>query len=199
MGLANPGRALGRSCLLLISRKLLTLSGLPPFSINSFRLASLLALLVGLKLSFLMSELARFIKVTKVAPFESVEVFCGNPFLALYFSLFSLMIFLLLCLLPSAALFMLAFWPFGPPSPRTLLQWRPHKKLCFDCSAGWSTGVFLLIRKYVRSPSSQWIPTRLAFSPNSSCSPPAFVSVPLQPFWGPPSIALFPFLNMYLP
>ena len=46
MGLTNPGRALGRSCLLSISPKLLTLSGIPPFSTNSFRLASLLALLV---------------------------------------------------------------------------------------------------------------------------------------------------------
>ena len=34
MGLANPGRALGRSCLLSISLKLLTLSGIPPFSTN---------------------------------------------------------------------------------------------------------------------------------------------------------------------
>ena len=41
MGLTNPGRALGRSCLLSISLKLLTLSGIPLFSINSFRLASL--------------------------------------------------------------------------------------------------------------------------------------------------------------
>ena len=53
MGLTNPGRALGRSSLLSISRKLSTLSGIPPFSINSFRLASLFALLVGLNLSFL--------------------------------------------------------------------------------------------------------------------------------------------------
>ena len=37
----NPGRALGRFSLLLISLKLLTLSGIPPFSTNSFRLASL--------------------------------------------------------------------------------------------------------------------------------------------------------------
>ena len=41
MGLTNPGRALGRFCLLSISRKLLTLSGIPPFFTNSFRLASL--------------------------------------------------------------------------------------------------------------------------------------------------------------
>ena len=42
MGLTNPGRALGRSCLLSISLKLFTLSGIRPFSINLFRLASLL-------------------------------------------------------------------------------------------------------------------------------------------------------------
>ena len=53
MGLTNPGRALGRLCLLLISLKLSTLSGIPPFFINLFRLAFLLALLVGLNLSFL--------------------------------------------------------------------------------------------------------------------------------------------------
>ena len=34
MGLANPGWALGRSCLLSISLKLLILSGIPPFSTN---------------------------------------------------------------------------------------------------------------------------------------------------------------------
>ena len=53
MGLTNPGWALGRSCLLLSSLKLLTLSGILPFSTNLFRLASLLALLIGLNLSFL--------------------------------------------------------------------------------------------------------------------------------------------------
>ena len=34
MGLTNPGRALGRFFLLLIFLKLLTLSGIPPFSTN---------------------------------------------------------------------------------------------------------------------------------------------------------------------
>ena len=34
MGLTNSGRALGRSCLLSISQKLLTLSGIPLFSTN---------------------------------------------------------------------------------------------------------------------------------------------------------------------
>ena len=96
-GFNNPGRALERSCLLSISPKRLTLSGIPPFSINSFRLASLLALLVGLNLSFLLGALVRSIKITKAVPFESDEVFRKDPFLTLYFSLSSLMIFLLLC------------------------------------------------------------------------------------------------------
>ena len=87
MGLTNPGRALGRFYLLSISLKLLTLSGIPPFSTNSFRLASLLALLVGLNLSFLIGALVWFFKITKVVRFVSVEMFRKNPFLSLYFSL----------------------------------------------------------------------------------------------------------------
>ena len=136
MGLTNPGRALERSYLLLISRKLLTLSCIPLFTINSFRLASLLALLVGLNLSFLIGALLWFIKTTKVVPFVSVEVLCKDPLLALYFSLFSSMIFLLPCLLPSVALFTLTVWSFDPPPPPwSPLRWRPHKELCFDWSA----------------------------------------------------------------
>ena len=149
MGLASPGRALGRSSLLTISLELLALSGIPLFSTNLFRLASLLALLVGLNLSFLMGALVWFFKITKAAPFESVEVFCRDPFLALYFSLSSLMIFRLLCLLPSAALFALAIWPFGPPPPRFPLWWGPHKELCFDWSAGLSAGIFRSVRANV--------------------------------------------------
>ena len=132
MGLTNPGRALGRSSLLLIFPKLLTVSGIPPFSINSFRLASLLALLVGLDLSFLICALVWFFNITKAVPFESVEVFRKDPFFALYFTLSSSMIFRLLCLLPSAALFTLTIWPFGPPHPRSPLRWRPHKELYFN-------------------------------------------------------------------
>ena len=198
MGLTNPGRALGRSCLLSISLKLLTLSGTPPFSTNLFRLASLLALLVGLNLSFLTGALLWFFKITKAVPFESVEVFRKDPFLALYFSPSSSMIFRLLCLLPSAALFTLTIWPFGPPPPRSPLRWRPHNELCFDWSAGLSTGVFLSIRANVRPPSFQWIPTRLTSSPTSSYSAPASVLIPLQLFLGSPSTALFPFPGMYL-
>ena len=199
MGSTNPGRALERFSLLSISLKLLTLSGTPLFSINSFRLASLLALLVELNLSFLIGALGWFFKITEVVPFESVEVFCKDPFLALYFSLFSTIIFLLLCLLLSAALFTLTIWPFGPPPPRSLLRWRPHKELCFDWSAGLSTGVFLSIRANVRPPSStQWILTKLTSSPISSYSAPASVSIPFQLFLGSPSTALFPLLSMYL-
>ena len=134
----------------------------------------------------------------KSRSFESVEVFRKDPFLALYFSLFSLMIFLLPCLLPSAALFTLTIWALGPPPPRSALWWRPHKELCFDWSAGPSTGVFLSIRANVRPPSSQWIPTKLISSPTSSYSAPASVLIPLQLFLGSPSTAHFPFLNMYL-
>ena len=198
MGLTNPCQALGRFSLLSISLKLLTLSGIRPFSINSYRLASLLALLVGLNLSFLIGALVWFFKLTKVVPFESVEVFRKDPFLALYFSLSSLMIFRLLCLLPSAALFTLTIWPFGPPPPRSPLRWRPHKELCFDWSAGLSIGVFLSIRANVKPPSSQWIPTKPISSPTSSYSAPASVLIPLQLFSGSPSTALFPLLNMHL-
>ena len=108
------------------------------------------------------------------------------------------MIFRPLFLLPSAALYMLTIWPFGFPPPRSPLRWRPHKQLCFDWSSSLSTGVFLSIRANVRPPSSQWIPIKLTFSPTSSYSAPAFVSIPLQLFLGSPSTAHFPFLSMYL-
>ena len=67
-----------------------------------------------------------FSKITTVAPFE---VFHIDQFLALYFSLSSSMIFLVLCVLLPAALFTLTIWPFGPPPPWSLLWWRPHKDL----------------------------------------------------------------------
>ena len=44
-------------------------------------------------------------------------------------SLSSSMIFLLLCIFQSAALFTLTIWPFGPLPTRFLLRWRPHKEL----------------------------------------------------------------------
>ena len=139
-----------------------------------------------------------FIKFTKVVGFEFIEVFRKDPFLVLYFSLYSLMIFRPLCLLPSALLFMMTIWRFGPPPPQSPLRWRPHKELCFDWSAGLSTGVFVSIRANVRLPSSQLIPTRLTSKPISSYSALASVSIPLQLFLGSPSTTLFPFLSMYL-
>ena len=129
MGLTNPGQVLGRSSVLLISLKLSTLSGILPFSTNSFQLASLLLCLLGLNLSFLTGTLVWFFKITRVVPFKSVKVFRKDLFLALYFSLSSLMILPPLCLLPSAVLFTLMIWPFGPPPPRSPLRWRPHKEL----------------------------------------------------------------------
>ena len=180
--------------ILLISLKLSILSGIPPFSTNSFRLAFFLALLVGLNLSFLIGALAWFIKI--VSPFESFEVFRKDPFFALHFSFFSSMIRLISCLLPSAALFTLTIWPFGPPPPLPPLRWRPHKELCFDWNASLSTGVFLSIRANVRPRSSQWVPTKITSSP-TSYSTPASVSIPLQLFLESPSTALFPLLNMY--
>ena len=137
-------------------------------------------------------------QITKVVPFESVEVFRENLFFTLYFSLSSSMLFLLLCLLPSAALFMLTIRPFGAPPPRSPQRWRPHKEPCFNRSAGLSTGVFLSIRANVRPPSFQWIPTKLTSYPTFCYSALASVSTQLQFYLGSPSTALFPFPNMYL-
>ena len=67
-------------------------------------------------------SLVWFIKITKIISFKSVEVFRKNSFLALYFSLSSSMIFRLLCLLPSAALFMMTIWPFGPSTPGSQMR-----------------------------------------------------------------------------
>ena len=77
------------------------------------------------------------------------------------------MIFPVLYLLPSAALFTLTIWPFGPLPPRSPLRWRPHKEVCFDWSAGLSTGVFLSIRANVRPPSTYSVdPHQANFQPN---------------------------------
>ena len=179
MGLANLCRAYGRSFPPMISLKLSTLSGIPSFFINSFRLVSLLALLVGPNLFFVVSALVWFIKITKVVPIEFVEVFRKDPFLTPYFSLSSSMIFRFLCLLPSASLFTLTIWPFGPPPPRSPLRWRPYKELCFNRSADLSTSVFHSIRANVGPPSSQWISTKLTSTPTFSYSAPASVSTQL--------------------
>ena len=178
ISLTNPGRALGQSFLLLISPKLLALSGILHFSINSFQLASLFALLVGLNLSCLIGALVWFIKIIKATRFEFIEVFFKDLFLALYF-LSSSMISLLLCILLSAAP-----WPFGPAPHQSPSWWRPHKELFFDWSAGLSMGVFLSIQANVKPHSSQWILTKLTSSPTSFYSAPASISIPLRLFLG---------------
>ena len=81
---------------------------------------------------FVVTLLVWFIKITKVVSFKFIKVFRKDPFLALYFSLSSSMIFRPVCVLPSAALFTLTIWPFGLPLPWSPLWWRPHKELCFD-------------------------------------------------------------------
>ena len=86
MCLTKPSQAFGLFSLLSTSPKLSTLSGTPPFSTNIFRLEFLFALLVGFNLSFLIGVLAWIFNITKVASFESVEMFRENPFSALYFS-----------------------------------------------------------------------------------------------------------------
>ena len=83
-------------------------------------------------LTSLIGALAWFIKITKVALFEFVEMFRKDSFLALCHSHSSSTTFWPLCLLPSAALSMLTIWSFGPPPPRCPLRWKPNKVLCFD-------------------------------------------------------------------
>ena len=77
---------------------------------------SLFAFLVGLNLSFLIGVLAWFFSITKVVPFEFVEVFRNDPFLALYFFLFSSMISCISAFFRQL-LSLLTIWPFGPPFP----------------------------------------------------------------------------------
>ena len=121
MGLTNPSRALWRSLLLSTSRKLSTLFGTPLFSTISFRLAFLLALLIGLNLSLrrarvvYQNQKSRSFRVRRDVP-------QGSALDPVLFS--TSMIFLLLWLFPSAALYAhdLVIWS-------SLLQLRPHKKL----------------------------------------------------------------------
>ena len=145
MSLTNPGRALGRFSLLLISLKLFTLSGTPPFSTNSFRLPP--SCFARWTQTFLSDRRAcmgfennksRSFQVRRGVQLGSV---LGPD--KEFFSLFSSVIFRPLCLLRPAALFTLTIWPVGPPPPRSPLRWRPHKEFCFDWSAGLITGVFL--------------------------------------------------------
>ena len=73
--LINPGQALRRFYYDRLLARLLTLYGTLRFFMNSFLLASLLSLLVGLNLSFLIGGFAWFFKIKKTSPFESVEMY----------------------------------------------------------------------------------------------------------------------------
>ena len=85
--------------------------------------AGLFALLV---FSFPIDALVWFIKITKVLPFESIEVFCKDPFLAPFFS------FSMIYLLPSAAFFVLT----------TFLE------VTFDCNLSFPKHISLLKTKF---------------------------------------------------
>ena len=84
-GLTNPNRALERFLQLPISLRHSTLSGILPFFTNLFRKAYLFALLVGLNFFFQISALAWHFKITKASPFQFVEMFRKDPFLACFF------------------------------------------------------------------------------------------------------------------
>ena len=156
--------------------------------------ASLLfALLVWLNVFFLVRCLSGFSKSQKSFLSSRSRSYARIRFSPTIF-FFSSTIFLLLCLLPSAVLFMLTTWPFGSPSTLSLVQRRLHKELWFDWDAGLSTGIFLSIRTKVRPLSSSLIPAnRHLFLLNSLTA-----SFSLHLFLGSPLAALFLFLNIYL-
>ena len=108
-GFNNSRWVFGRF-LLLTLLGLLTLPGIPIFSINLFRLASFLALRAGLNLSFLMGGLPWFIKITDVDPFKSIELFRKDPFLALFFPLVISNLSASLLFSVSCSLYDLALW-----------------------------------------------------------------------------------------
>ena len=123
MSLTNPGRDLGRFSLLLISRKLLTLSGIPPFSTSLFRVG-LPPCFARWTRSFLSDgALVWFIKITKVVPFRVRQgVFQGS---VLGTVLFSLLINDLPASLPSSvSCFLyadnLAIWSSSPTVPTAM-------------------------------------------------------------------------------
>ena len=194
MGSTNLDRTFGRFLLPSTSPKLLTLFGILPFSTNSFWLASLLALLVGLNLSFLMGVLAWFIKIPKVVPFESVDMFRKDP------ALFSFFINDLPASLPSSVSCSfyaddLAIWSSSPSVPTAveatqgalfrLERWSEH--LCFPLNPRKCEASFFSVD-----------PHQANLQPNLLYSAPASVSIQPQLFLGSPSTAIFPFLNMYL-
>ena len=134
-----------------------------------------------------------FFKITKVVPFESVEVFRKDPFLTPYFSFSSSMIFLLFCFLPSAAPYAddLAIWSSFPSVPNAVEATQGALFRLERWSKYWR---LLLNQSKCEASTFQFIPTKLTSSQTSSYS--TCASVSLQPFLGSPSTTLFPFLNV---
>ena len=176
--------------------KAFTLSGILPFSTNSFRLASLLALLVRLNLSFLIGVLVWSIKITKVVAFKSVEVFRKDPFLALYFSLFNNDLPASLPSSVSCFLYAddLAIWSFSRSVPTSV---EATQEALFRLER-WSEYWCLPLNRSKCESSFSVDPHRLTSNPTSTYSAPSSVSIPLQLFLCSPSTAIFTFLSMYL-
>ena len=187
----------GSRTILSTSPKLSNLSGTLPFSTNSLRLASILALLVGLSLSFLISDCIVF-QTYKSRSFRVRRgVLQGSILDPVLFSLFirdlraslpssvscslyadNLAIGSSSALVPTAVV-----TTQGPPI--RMDRWSEYRYLPLNSSK-------------CETFSSQLIHTMLTSSPTSTSSTPTYVSTPLKLFLGSPSTALFPFLNMYL-
>ena len=198
MGLTNPGRALGRSCLLSISLKLLTLSGIRPL-FHKLISAGLPPCFARWTQSFLSDRRAcvvfqnhksRSFRVRRGVPQGSVL----GPVL------FSLFINDLPASLPSSvssSLYAdnLAIRSSSPLVPTAVEATQVALFRLERWSEFWC---FPLNRSKCEHSSSQWIPTKLTSSPTSSYSAPASVSTQLQLLLESPSTALIPFLSMYL-
>ena len=197
-GFTNPGRAFGRSSLLLISLKLLTLSGIPPCSTNLFRLASPPCFAHWTQ-SFFSDRRACVVYQNHKSRFFRVRrgVSQGSVLGPVLFSLFINDLPVSLPSSVSCSLYAdnLAIWSSSPLVP-TAVEATQEALVPLEC---WSEYWCLPLNLSKCEASFFSVdPTKLTSSPTSSYSAPASVLIPLQLFLGSPSTALFPFLSMYL-